>query len=57
MDGLPLWSYEVVEEGLFELGGTVVIPDVGRCGSRPIRRTEAAGKFLSVDLSFINAHS
>lgn len=56
MLGLGL-GYEVVEEGLFELGGTVVIPDVGRCGSRPIRRTEAAGKFLSVDLSFINAHS
>lgn len=57
MDGLQLLSYKVVEEGLFELGGTVVIPDVGRCGSRPIQRTEAAGKFLRVDLSFIYVHS
>lgn len=42
----------MVEGGLSELGETVVILDVGRCGSRPKWRNEAASRFLTCGSEF-----
>lgn len=40
----------VMEGGLSETGGTVVIPDWNGCGLQPLQRTEAAGRFLRCGL-------
>lgn len=36
----------MMEGGLSETRGTVVIPDWNGCGLQPLQRTEAAGRFL-----------